>query len=182
MEHLGAERAFHAAPDHERGGAVHQRPQREHEAGVLARRATETLRNALAHEVERGPGFVQRRGLGKGVEEHFEGVGMIEGEMEVAFAGLGERSGRTHGVEEIAASLQADAAEKVFTVAVALVNRGGGSARGAGYGTHGEGFGSAAGPQAAGDFENSLFEFRIGMPGQRLASSASTSLHSFIAD
>lgn len=27
VEHLSAERAFHAATDHERGGAMHQRPQ-----------------------------------------------------------------------------------------------------------------------------------------------------------
>jgi len=167
VEHLGAERAFHAATDHERGGAMHQRPQREHEAGVLAGRATEALGDALAHEIERGPGFVQRRGFGKAVEEHFESVRMLEGEIEVAFAGLGERAGRAHGGEEIAASLQADAAEKIFAVTVAFVDSGGGGARGAGYGAHGEGFGSAASPQPAGDVENALFEFRIGMPGQR---------------
>jgi len=146
VEHLGAERAFHSAPDHEHGGAMHQRPQREHEASVLAGRATEALSDALAHEIERGPGLVQRRRLREAVEEHFESVRMLEGEIEVALAGLGERAGRVHGVEQIATSLQPHAAEKVLTVTVALVDRGRGGARGAGYGAHGEGFGSAASP------------------------------------
>jgi hypothetical protein len=180
VEHLGAERALDAAPDHEHGGAMHQRPQREHETSVLAGRATEALSDALAHEIERGPGLVQRRGLREAVEEHFESVRMLNGEMEVAFAGLGERTGGAHGVEEIAASLQAHAAEKVLAVTVALVDRRGGGARGAGYGAHGEGFGSAASPQPAGDFEDALFEFRIRMPGQRLVSSASTSFREFL--
>lgn len=140
---------------------------------MLAGRAPEALSYALAHEVERRPGLVQRRGLGEAVEEHFESVWMLEGEMEVALAGLSEGAGRAHGVEEIAASLQAHAAKEIFAVAVAFVDCGGGGARGAGNGAHGEGFGSTASPKPAGDFENALFEFRIRMPGQRVASSAS---------
>ena len=144
VEHLGAERTFHAAADHEHGGAMHQGPQREHEAGVLAGRASEALGNALAHEVERGPRFVQRRGFGKAIEEHFESVWVLESEMEITFAGLSDGAGRAHGVEEIAASLHAHATEKGFAITVALVDGGGGGARGPGHGAHGEGFSPAA--------------------------------------
>lgn len=144
VDHLGAERAFHAAADHEHGGAMHQGPQREHEAGVLAGRASEALGDALAHEVERGPGLVQSRGFGEAVEEHFESVGVLESEMQITFAGLSDGAGRAHGVEQTAASLHAHATEKVFAIAVALVDGGGGGARGPGYGAHGEGFGPAA--------------------------------------
>jgi hypothetical protein len=60
---------------------------------VLVGCAAQTLRQAHTQEIERRPGLMEGRGLGKSVEEYFIGVGMLEGKLEIPFEGLGKSAG-----------------------------------------------------------------------------------------
>ena len=166
MDGLGAQRAFEAAADNEHGSAVREGPQCEHEACVLARRSAETVGQALAHEIERGPGLMQRRRFGHAVEEDFVGMSMPEGKLKVALDGLAKRAGAAEHGEKIFSGLQAESFQDVVAVAVALVDGGGGGAGGLGHGTHGQRLFAAASPQARGGVEDTLFQVGIGMTGQ----------------
>ena len=170
VEHLGAERTFHAAADHEHGGAMHQGPQREHEAGVLARRSSQTLGEMLAHQIERWPWLVQGGGFGEPVIEHFVGVTMLKGKLEIDLASLGQRVRAAETGEEFVARLDAQCPKNIVPIAVALVNCGSGGAGGLGDGAHGKSFFSAPGAQPAGGFQDALFKCRISLSGQRLDS------------
>ncbi len=177
MHGLCAENAFEAAADDEHGGAVHERPDCQHDAGVLARSASQALGDALAHEVERRPGLVQGRRLADAVKQHLVGVGVFEGKLEITEHGLANRAGAAECGEKIFASLGAQGAENIVAVAVALVDRGRRGGGRFGDGAHGEGFLAAAGPQARGSVENLLLQFRVRMPGHFASKGETNYLH-----
>src|ERR1700734_2871991 len=149
---------------------MHQRPHREHKPSVLAGSSAEALGQTQAHEIERGPGFVQRGRLGESIEEHLVGVGMLKSKLEVAFAGLSDGPGAAEGGEEIDAGLDADRAENIVAVVVALIESRSGGAGRAGDAAHGQRLFAAPRPKPAGGVEDALFELRISLPGQRPAS------------
>jgi hypothetical protein len=113
---------------------------------------------------------VQGWRLRESVEKYFISVAMLEGELQIALTSLGERSGAAERREEFAASLKADRAEYVVTVAVAFVESRGRGAGRLGNTAHGEGFLAAPGPQPAGRVKDSPFELRVCLSGQRPAS------------
>jgi hypothetical protein len=113
---------------------------------------------------------MQGWGLGESVEEHFIGVGMIEGVIEIALADLGERPGTAQSGEEFDAGLGAQSAENIVAVVVTLIEGRGSGAGRLGDAAHGEGFFAASGPEPAGGVKDALFEFRICLSGQRPAS------------
>jgi hypothetical protein len=115
---------------------------------------------------------VQGWRLGESVEEHLVGVGMIEGILEIALAGLREGSGATEGGKELDAGLDADRAENIVAVVVTFVESGSGGGGRLGDTTHGERFFAAPGPQPAGGIKDSLFELRVWLSGQRPASAS----------
>jgi hypothetical protein len=149
---------------------MHQRPQREHQASVFTRSSAQTLGETLAHEIERRPGFVERRRLREAVIEHLVGVGMLHGELEITLAGLGERSGAAESCEELDAGLDAYGAENIFPIAVALVERGRSSSGDIGDAAHGKRFFASPGPEPAGRVENAFFKLRICLSRQTPAS------------
>jgi len=167
VHHLGAQHAFKPSSDNQHGGAVHQGPEGQHEAGVLARGSAQTLRQALAEEVERGPRLVEGGGLSDAIEQNSVGVAMGEGELELPLASLAKGTGAAECGEQIIADLQAESVKNVFAVMVALVDGGGGGAGGFGHGAHGERFFAAPVPQPAGGVENALFEFRVRLSGHQ---------------
>src|ERR1700732_4180253 len=148
LKHLGAQRALRPPPIYKHGRAVHQCPQRKHESGMGARGSTQAPSEKLAKEVERRPWFMQGRGLGNSVEQYSISFTVLEGELQVSLAGLGQGAGEAELVEEFLAGLQAQGAENVFAVPEALIYGGGGRAGGFGHRAHGERFLAAAGPQA----------------------------------
>jgi hypothetical protein len=91
---------------------------------------------------------VQGRGLADAVEQHFIGVGTLEGKLEITEYGLAKRAGAAEGSEKIFAGLYAQGAENIVAIAVPLVNCGRRSGGRFGYRAHGQGFLAAAGPQA----------------------------------
>src|SRR5580658_4568864 len=93
MDRLRAEHALEAAANDEHGGAVHQRPYRQHEPRVLAGIAAQTFGHALAHEIESRPGLMQRRGLTYAVKKHFVGVLVFEREIQLTQESLAEGMG-----------------------------------------------------------------------------------------
>jgi hypothetical protein len=97
-------------------------------------------------------------------------VGMLHGKLEIAFAGLGEGPGAAEAGEKFGASVEADGAENIIAVVVALVNGGGGGAGRIGDAAHGKSFFAAPGPQPAGGVKDAFFELRICLSGQRPAS------------
>src|ERR1700689_2945703 len=124
VNHLRAQWAGNASSNHEHRGAMHERPNRKHKASVLAGSSAEALGEALAHQIERWPGLVQRWRLGKCVEEHSIGVRMFEREFEIALAGLRDGAGAAEDGEEFDASLDADGAENIVAVAIAFIDSG----------------------------------------------------------
>src|SRR3981189_3230352 len=86
--HLYSQRASSPSPDDQHGSAMHQRPERQHKAGMVARRSTQLLRKTLAEQIERGPGLVQRRRLCNSVEENLVRMAALEGEFQIALATL----------------------------------------------------------------------------------------------
>jgi len=143
---LRAQWAGNASSNHEHRGAMHERPNRKHKASALAGSSAEALGEALAHEIERRPGLVQGWRLGECVEEHSVGVRMFEGEFEIALAGLRDGAGAAEDGEEFDASLDADGAENIVAVAIALVDGRSRGARGLGNAAHGECLFAAARP------------------------------------
>jgi hypothetical protein len=115
---------------------------------------------------------VQGWRLGESVEEHLVGVGMIQGILEIALAGLSEGSGATECGKELDAGLDADRAENIVAVVVPFVERRSGGAGRLGDTSHGESFFAAPGPQPAGGVEDALFELRVWLSGQRPASAS----------
>jgi hypothetical protein len=109
---------------------------------------------------------MQGRRLGESVEEHLVSVRMIEGKLKIALAGLSDGGGGGEDGKEFDAGLEADGAEDVIAVVVALVQSGSCGAGGLGDTSHGEGFLAAAGPEPAGGVKNALLELRISLPGQ----------------
>ena len=108
--------------------------------------------------------------LGESVEEHLVSVGMLEGKLEIAFAGLSDGSGTAESGKEIDAGLDADRAENVVAVTVSLVEGRSGGAGRPGDAAHGEGCFAAPGPKPAGGVKDALFELGISLPGQGPAS------------
>jgi len=147
---------------------MHQRPERKHEAGVLAWSSSQALGEMLAHQIEGWPRLVQRRGFGEPVIEHFVSVTMLKGKLEIILASLSQGARAAETGEEFIACLDAQRAKNIIAIAIALVNRGSGCAGGFGDGSHREGFFSAPGAQPAGGFKNALFKCRISLSGQRL--------------
>jgi hypothetical protein len=80
---------------------------------------------------------VQGRRLGESVEEHFVGVTMLEGEIEIALAGLREGAGAAEGGEEFDTGLDAHSAENIVAVLVTLIEGWGSGAGRLGYAAHG---------------------------------------------
>ncbi len=148
MDGLRAQRAFETTSDDQHGGAMHERPDREHQAGMFAGCSSKALRQALAHEIERGPWLVQRRRFADGIEKDFIGVGVSQREFEVALDGVAESASTAEGSEERFASLQPQCSQDVVAVTIALVDRGRGGSGGFRDSPHGEGFFAAAGPHA----------------------------------
>jgi hypothetical protein len=128
---------------------------------MFARSPSQALREALAHKIERWPGFVQRWRLSEAIEEHLIGVAMLQGKLEVALASLPERSSAAERREKFAAGLQTKSTENIFAVVVTLVKCGSGGTRGLGDAPHGQGSFAAARPQPAGGVKNALFELRV---------------------
>ena len=170
MNHLRAQWTGNPSPDHQHGRAMDQGPYGEHKARVSAGSPAQALRQAQAHEIEGGPRFVQGWRLGESVEEHLVSAGMLEGELEIAFAGLSDRLGTAEGGKEFDAGLDADRAENILTIVVALVESGSGGAGRLGDAAHGEGAFAAPRPKPAGSIEDALFELRISLSGQGPAS------------
>jgi hypothetical protein len=104
---------------------------------------------------------VPGRGLGESVEEHFVGVRMLEGVLEITLARLGHRPGAGEGGEQLDAGVDAKSTENIRAVAITLVKSGSGGAGRLGDAAHGEGFFSPARPEPAGGVKNALFELRI---------------------
>jgi hypothetical protein len=137
---------------------------------MLPGSSSQALRKPLAQKVERWPRFVQGRELGELVIQDFVGVPVLEGKFEISLASLRHRAGLSKGGKKLGAGLETQSAENIVAIAIALVNRGCGGAGSLGDGAHGQGFFSALGPQAAGRFQDALFELGIGLSGQRLDS------------
>jgi hypothetical protein len=167
VDHLGAQWTSHASPDHQHSGAVHQGPQRKHEASVFARSSAQALRQTKAHQIEGGPWFVQGWGLRESVEEDFIGMAMLEGKFQITLTGLGERSGAAERREEFHAGAEAHRAKDVVAVAVTLVQGRGRGAGRLGDAAHRKSFLAAPGPQPAGGVKDALFELRVCLSGQR---------------
>ncbi len=113
---------------------------------------------------------MQGRRLGESVIEHFVGVTMLEGKFEIVLARLGQGARAAETGEEFIARLDAQRAKNIVAIAIALVNRGSGSAGDLRDGAHSEGFFSTPGAQPAGGFQDALFKCRISLSGQRLDS------------
>ena len=67
---------------------------------MLAGSSSQALGQTLAHQIERWPGFVQGRGFGELVIEHFVGMAMLEGKFEIGLAGLRQSAGVAKGSEK----------------------------------------------------------------------------------
>src|SRR5579864_8185747 len=91
MNGLGAECAFKLAADNEHRRAMHQRPERKHETRMLPWASSQTLGQTFTQEIERGPGFMQRRRLAHAIEKNFIGVTVFQSEVEVTLKGVAER-------------------------------------------------------------------------------------------
>jgi hypothetical protein len=113
---------------------------------------------------------VERGRLGESVEEHFVGVRILQGVLEIALAGLGERAGASEGGEELDAGLDAQSAENIFAIAVTLIEGRSCGTGGLGDAAHGKGFFAAPGPEPASGVKDTLFQLRICLSGQRPAS------------
>src|ERR1017187_4515878 len=109
---------------------------------------------------------MQGRRLAHPIEKHFVRVTVFEGELEVTLERLAEGSGAAEGGKQFAPGLDAQGAENVIAVAVALVYRGRSGAPRLGHSAHGERLLAAARPHPRGRAEDTLFQIRIGMPGQ----------------
>ena len=72
---------------------------------------------------------------------------VLKGKLEIVLAHLGQSARAAKTSEELMARLDAQRTKNVVTIAVALINRGSGSAGGFGDGAHGKGFFSAPGAQ-----------------------------------
>ena len=106
VEHLRSQLSHSAAPDREHRGAMHQRPDREHEPRVLAGSSSQSQRQTFAQQIERWPRFVQGRRLGEVVIQDLVGVAMLEGKFEVSLASLRHGAGVAKGGEKLGAGLQ----------------------------------------------------------------------------
>lgn len=148
MDGLRAQRTFKASANNEHGGAMHERPQRQHQAVMLARRAADFFGEPFAHEVERGPGLMKRRRPAYSVKEHFVSVTMLECKLELAVDRVTQALHPAKRRKQFAARSQTQAFQDVVAIAEALVNRGRGGSGGLGDGAHGERFFSSARPQA----------------------------------
>jgi hypothetical protein len=133
---------------------------------MFAGRSAEALGEAVAQEIEGGPGFVKGGRFGNAVEKDFIGVTLFEGEGELPLDRLAEGAGAAERGEEVSSGLQAQRFQDVVAVTIAFVDCGRGGSGGFGDGAHGEGFFAAAGPQARGGVEDALFQIRVGMTGQ----------------
>src|SRR5450432_1784786 len=111
VAHLTPQRTLGAPANHQHSGAVHESPEREHEPRLVALGSAEAFRQALAKEIERGPGLVQGRELEGAIEEDAVDVVVFEREFQIAAAGLGEGAGGGEGLEKVLAGLAADRAQ-----------------------------------------------------------------------
>jgi hypothetical protein len=133
---------------------------------MFSGRAAEALGEAIAQEIERGPGLVQGRRFGDAVEKDFIGVAVGEGEREMPLDCLAQSASSAVGREEIFSGLQAQRFQDVVAMTITLVHRGRGCTGGSSNSAHGERFFAATGPQARGGVEDALFQFGVGMAGQ----------------
>src|ERR1035437_5344804 len=108
---------------------------------------------------------MEGRRLAHPIEKHFVRVTVFDGELKVMLECLAEGSGAAEGGKQFAPCLDAQGAENVIAVAVALVYRGRSGPRRLGHSAHGERLFAAARPQPRGRAEDTLFQIRIGMPG-----------------
>ena len=105
--------------------------------------------------------------LRKSVEEDLVGMAMLECKLQIALAGLRERSGMAERREEFSAGPHAYGAKNIIAVAVTLVEGRSGGAGGLATPRMVRGFFASARPQPAGHVEDALFELRICLSGQR---------------
>src|SRR5262249_22608770 len=87
MDGLGFKGTFKSAANDQHRGPMHQRPDREHEAVVIARISSKPLRQAFAHEIKRWPRLIQRRGLADAIEQHLVAVWVFESKLQVVLNG-----------------------------------------------------------------------------------------------
>ena len=108
---------------------------------------------------------MQGRRLAHAIEKYLIGVSVFQSEFQMTLKRLAERARTIENGKQVGSRPNAQGAEDVVTVTVALVNRRRGGTGGLGHRAHGKGLRAAARPQPRRGAENALFQIGIRMPG-----------------
>jgi hypothetical protein len=141
------------------GSAVEQGDERQSEGRVLA--GTKLNGEPLLDEFKGRHRFFLSEGHGPVFGNEAVVMGMSSEEIEGPFARLHGRPRGADSGEKIAASAATQQRKKITLVREALVKSGGGGARGAGDGAHGEGVFAAFAPDTMRGVEDAAFQASI---------------------